>query len=74
MERSVPRRSTANSAEKLRAPSVSLPTFTLAHVFEEVTTWLTTGRSRFRKLLESQNLPPPECSPLDALLPATGVP
>ncbi|MDA1163917.1 MAG: transposase [Planctomycetota bacterium] len=58
----------------LESLRLSLPTFTLTHVLEEVTTWLTTGRSRFRKLLESQNLPPPECSPLDALLPAIGVP
>lgn len=57
----------------LESLRLSLPNFTLAHVLEELTTWLTTGRSRFRQLLESQNLPPPECSPLDALLPATGV-
>jgi hypothetical protein len=37
----------------------SLPTFTLRHVFEEVTNWLTTGRRHFRQLLESLNLPPP---------------
>jgi hypothetical protein len=28
-------------------------------VLNEVTAWLATGRSRFRQLLESQNLPPP---------------
>ena len=58
----------------LESLRLSLPDFTLRHVLEEVTTWLVTGRSRFGQLLESQNLPPPECSPLDALLPATGVP
>ena len=56
----------------LESLRLSLPDFTLNHVLEEVTNWLATGRSRFRQLLESQNLPPPECSPLDALLPATG--
>jgi transposase len=58
----------------LESLRLSLPDFTLSHVLQEVTTWLTTGRSRFGKLLESLNLPPPQCSPLDALLPATGVP
>jgi transposase len=58
----------------LESLRLSLPDFTLSHVLQEVTTWLVTGRSRFGQLLESQNLPPPECSPLDALLPATGVP
>ena len=57
----------------LESLRLSLPYFTLKYVLEEVTNWLATGRSRFRHLLESQNLPPPECSPLDALLPATGV-
>ena len=57
----------------LESLRLSLPEFTLAHVLQEVTAWLTTGYSRFRKLLESQNLPPPECSPLEALLPAIGV-
>jgi regulator of replication initiation timing len=55
----------------LESLRLSLPSFTLAHVLEEVTTWLTSGRSRFRQLLEAHNLPPPEHSPLDALLPAT---
>ncbi|MBL6707378.1 MAG: transposase [Planctomycetaceae bacterium] len=57
----------------LESLRLSLPEFTLNHVLEEVISWLPTGRSRFRQLLESQNLPPPECSTLDALLPATGV-
>ena len=57
----------------LESLRLSLPTFTLTHVLEEVTAWLTSGRSRFQQLLESLNLPPPESSPLDALLPATGV-
>ena len=56
----------------LESLRLSLPSFTLAHVLEEVTTWLTSGRSRFRQLLEAHNLPPPEHSPLDALLHATG--
>ena len=56
----------------LESLRLSLPTFTLTHVLEEVTTWLTSGRSRFRQLLEAHNLPPPEHSLLDALLPATG--
>ena len=55
----------------LESLRLSLPSFTLAHVLEEVTTWLTSGRSRFRQMLEAHNLPPPEHSPLDALLPAT---
>jgi hypothetical protein len=58
----------------LESLRLSLSDFTLSHVLQEVTTWLVTGRSRFGQLLESQNLPPPECSPLDALLPATGGP
>ena len=57
----------------LESLRLSLPEFTLNHVLEEVISWLPTGRSRFRQLLESQNLPPPECSTLDALLPSTGV-
>lgn len=56
----------------LESLRLSLPDFTLGHVLEEVTAWLITGRSRFRQLLESLNLPPPECSTLDVLLPATG--
>ena len=57
----------------LESLRLSLPTFTLRHVLEEVNDWMITGRSRFRQLLESLNLPPPKRSPLDALLPATGV-
>ena len=47
----------------LESLRLSLPDFTLAHVLEEVTDWLTSGRSRFQQLLESLNLPPPEHSP-----------
>jgi len=57
----------------LESLRLSLPTFTLAHVLEEVTIWLTTGRSCFRQLLEAHSLPPPESSPLNALLPSTDV-
>ena len=57
----------------LESLRLSLPEFTLNHVLEEVISWLPTGRSLFRQLLESQNLPPHECSTLDALLRATGV-
>ena len=57
----------------LESLRLSLPNFTLRHVLEEVTAWQATGRSRFRQLLESLNLPPPQNSPLDALLPAIGV-
>ncbi|MDA1165428.1 MAG: transposase [Planctomycetota bacterium] len=57
----------------LESLRLSLPDFTLNHVHEEVAHWLTTGRSRFRQLLEAMNLPPPESSPLDNLLSVTGV-
>ena len=40
----------------LESLRLSLPDFTLAHVLEEVTDWLTSGRSRFRQLPESLNL------------------
>jgi hypothetical protein len=53
----------------LESLRLSLPDFTLGHVLNEVTAWLATGRSRFRQLLESQNLPPPQSHPLDSLLP-----
>ena len=56
----------------LESLRLSLLTFTLTHVLEEVAAWMTSGRSCFRQLLEALNLPPPECSPLDALLPVTG--
>ena len=55
----------------LESLRLSLLTFTLTHVLEEVTDWLTSGRSRFRQLLESLNLPPPDRSPLETLFPAT---
>ncbi|MDA1159421.1 MAG: hypothetical protein O2983_07405, partial [Planctomycetota bacterium] len=55
----------------LESLRLSLPDFTLAHVLEEVTDWLTSGRSRFRQLLESLNLPPPDRSSLGTLFPAT---
>lgn len=57
----------------LESLRLSLSDFTLGHVLEEVTDWPITGRSRFHQLLESLNLPPPEHSPLDVLLPATCV-
>ncbi len=53
---------------------LSLPESTLSHMLEEMTALLDTGRSRFRQLIESLNLPPPEYFPLDALLPANGIP
>lgn len=56
----------------LESLRLSLQSFTLGHVLAEVTEWLISGRSRFQHLRESQNLPPPERSPLDVLLPAPG--
>ena len=55
----------------LESLRLSLLTFTLTHVLEEVTAWLTSGRSRFQQLRESLNLPPPDRSPLETLFPAT---
>ena len=57
----------------LESLRLSLPDFTLGHVLEEVTAWLVAGRSRFRQLLESLNLPPPQSHLLDTLLPVTSV-
>ena len=57
----------------LESLRLSLPSFTLRHVVDEVAAWLLHGRSRFQQLRETWNLPPPERSPLDALLPASGV-
>ncbi len=58
----------------LESLRLSLPDFTLSHLLQEVISWLSTGRPRFRQLLKAQKLPPPECSTLDALLSATGGP
>jgi transposase len=46
-----------------------LEEFTLAGVLKEVLTWLHSGESLFRRLLQSTGLPPPETSPLNQLIP-----
>lgn len=57
---------TTSVLESLR---LYLPEFTLRSVLEEVKGWLSSGRSRFRRLLESLGLSPPARSPLDVVLP-----
>jgi len=57
---------TTSVLESLR---LYLAEFTLRSVLEEVSGWLSSGRSRFRCLLESLDLSLPESSSLDAVLP-----
>jgi transposase len=57
---------TTSVLESLR---LYLPQFTLRNVLEEVKGWLSSGRSRFRRLLDSLGLSPPALSPLDVVLP-----
>ncbi|MCH5375907.1 MAG: transposase, partial [Planctomycetes bacterium] len=61
------RRTVATSVlESLR---LYLPTFTLRSVLEEVNGWFSSGRSRFRVLLDSLGVSLPAISPLDVVLP-----
>ena len=46
-----------------------LPKYTLSNVIEEIQRWQATGRSCFRALMETLNLPPPDHSVLDRVLP-----
>lgn len=46
-----------------------LAKFSLSRVIEEITSWSTTGKSCFARLVEELDLPPPTTSPLDQLLP-----
>lgn len=46
-----------------------LPTYTLGSVLAEITTWQETGRSCFRKLMETLGLTLPKDSVLDSVLP-----
>jgi len=46
-----------------------LPTFTLSSVLAEIRRWAQTGRSCFTELLETLQIPPPEESVLDRVLP-----
>jgi len=46
-----------------------LATFTLSTVIDEIRRWSDTGQSCFTKLLNKLNLPPPDASLLDYLLP-----
>ena len=62
------RRSVLTSVlESLR---VRLESFSLASVLSEVERWRETGQSCFQQALTTLNLPPPEASPLNTLLPA----
>lgn len=57
---------TTSVLESLR---LHLPEFTLRNVLEEVKGWLSSGRSRFCRMLESLGLSLPANSPLDVVLP-----
>ncbi len=62
------RRSVLTSVlESLR---VRLESFSLATVLSEVERWRQSGQSCFQQALTTLNLPPPDTSPLDTLLPA----
>ena len=61
------RRSVLTSVlESLR---VRLEDFSLSSVLSEVERWRHTGQSCFQQTLTTLNLPPPDASPLDTLLP-----
>lgn len=53
----------------LESLRVYLPTFTLASVTAEITSWWQAGQSCFRKLLNQMELPAPTASVLDQVLP-----
>jgi hypothetical protein len=55
----------------LESLSLHLATFTLSSVIDEVKRWFDHGRSCFTDLLVKLDLPPPEQSILDAVLPST---
>lgn len=62
------RRSVLTSVlESLR---LRLECFSLSNVLSEVERWLQTGQSCFQQTLTTLNLPPPDASPLNTLLPA----